>query len=123
MPYAEPQVSGEEIEKRVQELRERKAEFINEDPRPLAEGDFAVVSLQTLSGIEGEPMHNENMVLHLGDSETLPEFTANLTGMSPEEVKEFEVAYPADYGQERLAGRQVRFKVQVKQVRRRSCPS
>ena len=51
------------------------------------------------------------MALHLGNPETLPEFTENLVGMSPEDEKEFDVTYPADYGQERLAGKTVRFKV------------
>ena len=35
----------------------------------------------------------------------MPEFNEHLVGMSPEEEKEFDVTYPAEYGQERL-GRQ-----------------
>ena len=42
--------------------------------------------------------------------------------MSPDEEKEFDVTYPADYGQERLAGKTVRFKVKVKSVRRKELP-
>jgi trigger factor len=62
------------------------------------------------------------MSLHIGESETLPEFSENLRGMSPGESKEFEVKYPDDYGQERLAGRNVRFRAEVKAVRRRELP-
>ena len=35
-PYAEPEVTEEDIEKRIEELRESKATYANEDPRALA---------------------------------------------------------------------------------------
>jgi hypothetical protein len=31
-------------------LRERKAEYVNEEPRALADGDYAVISLESVSG-------------------------------------------------------------------------
>jgi trigger factor len=95
---------------------------VNEEPRPLVTGDYAVVALKSIAGVDGDPVQSENMVLHLGDAETLPEFTENLTGMSPDETKEIEVAYPEDYGHDRLAGRHVTFDVTVKAVRRRELP-
>ena len=45
-----------------------------------------------------------------GNPETMPEFNEHLAGMTPEEEKEFDVTYPAEYGQERLAGKTVRFR-------------
>lgn len=122
VPYAEPQVSDEDVDKRIEEIRERKAEYVNEDPRPLASGDHTVVSVESVSGVEGEPIRSDEMPLHLGNPETLPEFNEHLVGMSPDDEKEFDVTYPADYGQERLAGKTVRFKVKVKSVRRKELP-
>jgi trigger factor len=122
VPYAEPQVSDADVDKRIEEIRERKAEYVNEDPRPLAEGDHTVVSVESISGIEGDPIRSDEMSLHLGNPETLPEFNEHLVGMSPDDEKEFDLTYPADYGQERLAGKTVRFKVKVKSVRRKELP-
>jgi len=122
IPYADPVVTEEDVDKRVEELRNRKAEFVNEDPRPLQNGDYAVIRLETISGVEGEPITNEDMSIHIGDPETLPEFNENLVGVSPDESREFDVTYPEDYGQERLAGRTVRFRVTVRNVRRRELP-
>jgi trigger factor len=122
VPYAEPQVTEEDIDKRLEDLRNRKAEFVNEDPRPLVDGDFAVLAIKSIAGVEGEPVQSDNMVLQLADSDSLPEFTENLRGMSPEENKVFDVTYPEDYGQERLAGKTVRFDVTVKAVRRKELP-
>ncbi|HYP07321.1 MAG TPA: trigger factor [Bryobacteraceae bacterium] len=121
-PYAEPQVSSEDVDKRIDEIRERKAEYVNEDPRPLGDGDHTVVEIESVAGVEGDPVRSDDMALHLGNPETMPEFTENLRGMSPDEEKEFDVTYPADYGQERLAGKTVRFRVKVKAVRRKELP-
>jgi trigger factor len=122
VPYADPVVTEEDVDKRLEDLRNRKAEFVNEDPRPLANGDYAVITLETIAGLDGEPMKNENMSIHIGDPETMPEFNENLVGVSPEESREFDVTYPEDYGQERLAGKTVRFRATVKNVRRRELP-
>jgi trigger factor len=122
VPYAEPQVSEEDVDNRVEELRLRKAEFVNEDPRPLQDGDFAIVDLESIDGIEGDPVRSEDMSLHLGDTETFPEFTENLRGVSPGEEREIQIAYPDNYAQDRLAGKTVTFRVSVKGVRRRELP-
>jgi len=120
--YDEKPVTDEAIAERIESIRNQKAEFVNEDPRPLADGDYAVVSLKSIGGIEGPPIENNEMVLHLGDAETMPEFTENLRGMSPEEEKDFDVTYPEDYAQDKIAGKTVKFRVTVKAVRRKELP-
>jgi trigger factor len=119
--YAEPDVTDEDVAKRLEEIRDQKAQFVNADPRPAADGDFAVVSLDSLSGA-AEHIHQEEMTLHVGDADTLPAFTEALQGMSPEEEKEFDVTYPEDYGQEKLAGKTVRFRMKLKMIRTKELP-
>ena len=120
--YHEPEVTDDDIATRLEEMREQKAEFQNVDPRPVVDGDYAVVSLESLSGVD-EPVKQDEMVLHVGDPDTLPAFTENLLGMEPEEQKDFEVAYPEDYGQERLAGKTVRFRMRLKGIRLKELPA
>ena len=119
--YKEPEVTEEDVSKRIDEIRETKATYANVDPRPLADGDFAVGSLESLSGTDEGIKADEVQVL-IGGPETLPGFTENLTGSSPGDDKEFDVTYPADYGRETLAGKTVRFKVGVKGLRRKDLP-
>lgn len=120
--YHDPEVTDEDVDKRIEELRHSKAEFVNEDPRPLADGDFAVLSLESLSTVEGPPVKNEEMTLEVGGGDTLEDFSEHLRGMNPGEEKEFDVSYPEDYGQPKLAGKTVRFRAQVKGVRRKELP-
>ena len=120
--YSEPQVADEDIVKRIDQLRDEKAEYVNIDPRPVADGDFAVVSLRSLEGIEGAPIEQDEIQFHVAGEATLPEFTESLRGASPGDEKDIEVKYPEDYGQERLAGKTVKFHVALKAIRRKELP-
>ncbi len=119
--YHEPEVTDEDIDKRIAEIREQKAQFINAEPRPIADGDYAVVSLDSVSGVP-EPVHQDEMQLKVGDPDTMAVFSETLRGMSPEEEKEFEVTYPEDYGKENLAGKTVRFRMKLKMIRTKELP-
>jgi len=119
--YAEPEVTDADVSARIEEIREQKAEYVNEEPRALADGDYAMVALESLSGV-AEKISQDELMLKIGDESTLPAFSENLRGAAPEESREFEVTYPADYERETLAGRTVRFKVTVKAVRRKELP-
>jgi trigger factor len=122
VPYHDPEVADEDVAKRLDEIREQKAQYVNIDPRPLENGDFAVVALESVAGVEGEPVKQEEMVLEMGGADTFAAFTENLLGVSPGEEKEFEVAYPAEYNARRLAGRTVRFHATLKGVRKKELP-
>ncbi|MBZ5579239.1 MAG: trigger factor [Acidobacteriia bacterium] len=122
VPYLDPVVSDEDIQKRIDEIREQKATYANIDPRPLENGDFAVVALESLAGVEGDPVKQDEMVLEIGGADTFEAFSENLRGLSPGDEKEFDVPYPADYGAARLAGKTIRFRAAVKGVRKKELP-
>jgi trigger factor len=123
VPYHDPEVTDEDVEKRLGELREQKAQYVNIDPRPLENGDFAVVGLESLSGVEGDPVKQEEMVLEINGAETFEAFSENLRGLAPGEEKDFEVAYPENYGGSgRLAGKTVMFHATVKGLRKKDLP-
>jgi trigger factor len=120
-PYNEPTVSDDEVAKRIDEIRDSKATFVNEDPRPIANGDYAVVALESLSGVD-EPIKADEVQVLIGGPETMPAFNEHLTGVTPGEEKEIDVTYPEDYGRENLAGKTVRFQVKVNGIRRKELP-
>ena len=122
VPYHDPEVSDEDVDKRLAELRETKAEYVNVDPRPIEDGDHAVVALESVSGVEGEPVKQEEMVLEIGGADTFEAFSNNLRGLSPDDEKEFKVGYPEDYGAARLAGKTITFHATVKGIRRKELP-
>ena len=122
VPYHDPEVTEQDVDERLAALREQKAQYVNIDPRPLEDGDFAVLGLESLYGVEGEPIRQEEMVLEIGGSETVGDFSENLRGLSPGEEKEFTVTYPENHGAERLAGKTVTFHATVKGLRKKDLP-
>ena len=119
--YSEPQVTDEDIAKRLEEIREQKSQFVNVEPRAIVDGDYAVVTLDSLSGVD-QAIHQDEVVLHVGDPDTMAGFSEALLGMSPEEEKEFQVTYPEDFGQERLASKTVRFRAKLTTIRNKELP-
>ena len=119
--YSEPVVTDEDVDQRLEEMRDQKASFVNVDPRPLEDGDFAVLALESTAGVE-EIVKSDEMTLEINGKDTMPAFTEGLRGASPGDEKDLEVAYPEDYVPEKLAGRTVTFHVQVKGVRRKELP-
>jgi trigger factor len=120
--YHDPEISDDDVNKKVEEIREQKAEYVNVDPRPVEEGDYAVVSLESISGVEGDAVKNDELTLQIGGPETLPAFTENLRGLTPGDEREFDVAYPEDYGSGRFAGKTIKFRALLKGIRRKELP-
>jgi trigger factor len=121
VPYAQPEVTDEDVAKRLEELRESKATYVNVDPRPLADGDYAVVSLESVAGAD-DPIKSDEVSVLIGGPETMEGFTENLRGASPGDEKEFDVTYPEEYGQEKLSGKTITFHTTVKGLRRKELP-
>jgi trigger factor len=122
VPYRDPEVGDEEIRERLEAIRERKAQYVTLAPRPAADGDYVAVALESFDTSGKLLNRQEEVLVHIGGEETLAEFTENLRGLSPGEEKEFEVSYPEDYGDEKLAGKTLRFRARVKAVRRKELP-
>ena len=120
--YNEPVIEDEELDKRIAEIREDKAQFVNEDPRPAKVGDFAVVDLESTSGVDGEAVSTKDLQLEIGAESTMAEFTEAITGLEPGASKDVTVVYPADYSHDKLAGKTVTFHIQLNQLRRKELP-
>lgn len=121
VPYAEPVVTDEDVAKRLEDMRDSKASFVNVDPRPLQDGDFAVLALESTGGVD-EPVKSDEMTLEINGKDTMPAFTEGLRGASPGDERDIEVTYPEDYVPERLAGKTVSFHINVKGVRKKELP-
>lgn len=123
VPYAEPVVADEEVEARIEVMRAQRAELVNIDPRPVEDGDVAVIALESLTSVgTDEPIRQDEMNLEVDGEYTLPEFTENVRGMQVGETREFDVIYPEDYSGKNLAGRTVRFSITLNGLRKRELP-
>ena len=123
VPYNEPDATDAEVDHELGHLREKHAVYKNLEPRPLASGDIAVVRLESIETPTGvAPIQQDELTVEMGGNDTLPAFTEKLVGLSPGESAEVTVDYPKDYGEAKLAGQRVTFKVDVLGLRSKELP-
>ena len=117
------EVTDEEVEKALNHIRERQAAYEVIEGRALADGDFAQVALdgKPRDG-EGQPVHMDDVLVEIGGANTMPEFTANLRGANAGEEKTFEVKYPEDSNDQRLAGKTFEYTLKVLSLKHKSLP-
>jgi trigger factor len=113
-------VGDEEVEKALEELRQRTAEWVPVE-REAAPGDGVLVDYVRLNA-KGKPIHRseqKDALVELDASGLLPEFRQHLLGKKTGDNANFSVTYPAEFGNEELRGKSVTFSLQVKGVRER----
>ena len=103
-----------------------------EEDRGLTDGDWAEIGftgkIKPLAEVVGEepaptePITGEDVLIEIGGKNTLAAFTDSLRGTKPGQELEFEVSYPADFGEPRLAGQTVAYDVQVKAIKTKTFP-
>src|SRR5580704_6354131 len=86
-----------EVDKAIEEMRERAATFVPVEGRPAKSGDSVLIKLQGTPVGEGDAVESDNVMVPLGTDETLASFNENLTGVQVGETKKFRAEYPADY--------------------------
>jgi trigger factor len=110
-------------------------ETIEED-RELVDGDWAEIQftgqVQDLAQTVGEdgaenseevePITGEDVLIEIGGSNTLPAFTEALRGQKVGQEMQFEVTYPAEFGEPRLAGQTVKYDVTLKALKKKTFP-
>jgi trigger factor len=70
-----------------------------------------------------EPERLEEAGVEIGASANPPGFDEHLLGVTPGTEKSFRVSFPADYGVESLAGRELDYAVEVTGIRRKHVPA
>ncbi len=131
-------VSEAEVEQSLSDLRERSASFNPVDGRALADGDFAQVSLDgtpkpgeatsaatnsaDTQADEGQPVHMDEVLVEVAGKDTMPEFTEHLRGANAGDERTFDVNYPEDTQDKRLAGKKFSYTVKVQSIKSKSLP-
>ena len=119
-------VSDEEVETALKNLRDQQATFTAvEEDRPLQEGDFAVASFKGTpkeTDADSKPVEVDEIMVEIGGENTIPEFTENLRGVKSGEQRTFDVKYADDFADKRLAGKTLTYEVTVKGIKTRTVP-
>jgi trigger factor len=116
-------IGDQDVDETVAALRERLAAFDNVN-RPATEADHLVIDYVPLNndGTPDEKSRTKAYPVSLTSEGLLAEFREGLVGMKPGDEKEIRVKYPAEFGDERVAGTERTFQVRVAEVKEKLLP-
>ena len=116
-------VSDEEVNKAVQALAKKDATMEVKKDGKIESGDYATFDfVGSIDGKEFDGGKADNYELQIGSGQFIPGFEDQMIGMKSEEVKDINVTFPENYGQESLAGKPAVFKVTVHEIKQEKFP-
>ncbi len=117
------EVTDEQVEAVVTDLRQQQATLRPVDGRGAAKGDIAAVRF--VGTIDGEPFDGgsaERLPLVIGEDRMIPGWEEHLIGMTIDHTKGFDLTFPDEYRVEKLRGKRAHFEVTLLDVRERILP-
>jgi trigger factor len=120
----EMNLTDEDVTRTLGEMQQRAATFAPVEGRPVENDDYVQVKLVGTPEPEsaGEPLQAESVLCHVGAEETMAPFNENLMGANVGDHKNFDVAYPADYPDAKLAGKTFHYAVHVLGIKTKKLP-
>ena len=111
------------VEDALKNLQEQHASYTPVEGRALADGDFAQVSFNGVPKEPGsKPVNVDEVMVEIGGANTMAEFTENLRAVSAGEERTFDVTYPKDFNEGRLAGKTFTYTVKVHGIKQKHLP-
>ena len=120
MPAME--VTDQDINEALEEARERAAAFAPVEGRAVENGDFVQLKLAGTPEGGGDPIQADSVMCHVGAEETMQPFNENLLGANAGDHKTFDVDYPADYPDAKLAGKKFHYDADVTGIKVKKLP-
>jgi trigger factor len=109
-------VTDADVDNIIEKLREQKKEWVIAE-RAAQQQDRITIHFSGVAEAENFTDGKvENYPVEIGANKMIPGFENELVGLSAGETKTFEVTFPDQYGNEKLAGKPAQFEVEVVKV-------
>jgi trigger factor len=118
----EMEITDDSVNNTLAEMQQRAATFAPVEGRPVQNDDFVPIKLLGTPEGGGDPLNAENVLCHVGAEETMEPFNENLRGANVGDHKDFDVEYPADYPDTKLAGKKFHYSVDVLGIKTKKLP-
>lgn len=127
-----PLVDEKQVEEFLEGLRGDLADFKTVEGRSIAMGDFAVLDYE--GSIEGKSLAEtypdlqptyagrKNFWIKLEEDRPIPGLAAAMVGMKAGETRDCVVSFPTEFGEEKLRGYKVTYKVTLHEIKERELP-
>jgi trigger factor len=119
------EVTDADVEREVEEIRERNAIVIDKDDgSPAVKGDVVTVNFSELSedGGEIEASKREDFTFTLGSGHNIYKFDDEIEGMKKGDTRDIKKIYPEDLDDAELAGKTKNIRVTLTALKRKELP-
>lgn len=116
-------VKDEDVENRLEQMRQRNARVVPVEDRAAQMGDIVDISFEGF--INGEPFEggkSDNYSLELGSKTFIPGFEEQIVGHNINDEFDVNVKFPEDYRVEELKGKDAVFKVKLLSIKYKELP-
>ncbi|NLJ86905.1 MAG: trigger factor [Firmicutes bacterium] len=117
-------ITNADVDRVLEEMRERSAQLVTTDRQEIQTGDFAIIDFTGY--IDEQPFPGgaaQGYTLEIGAGQFIPGFEEQLVGSEPGETKQVTVTFPTDYHATELAGKEARFDVKIHEIKEKSYPA
>ncbi|MDD8025829.1 MAG: trigger factor [Acidobacteriota bacterium] len=116
------EVPETEVDKAIEDLRRKSAEYVPVDGRGVEAGDYVVIELQGRDLRTKRMRPTEKSVLLVGRAGNDPAVDENVRGLPTGESKVFRTSYPAESPVRALAGKDVEYSLKVQAIKAERLP-
>jgi trigger factor len=116
------EVAEADVDKALEDIRARAAEYVPVEGRGVRSGDYAVVEMQGKDQRTKRLLPIEKAVVLAGHAENEPALNEKLEGLAPGEERSFEVVYPKDHANRRVAGKDIVYGLKVREIKEKRLP-
>lgn len=116
-------VKEEDVDAKIEEMRNQNSRLVNVEDRAVANDDTAVIDFEGF--VDGEAFDGgkgENHNLVIGSGSFIPGFEEQLVGTNVGDEVKVNVTFPEEYQAENLAGKEAVFVVNVKEIKIKEMP-
>ncbi len=117
-------ISEDNIDKKLEEIREAHAKLIsiNED-RGIEDGDYVIIDYEGFwNGKPLKGIHGKDIMVHVGSENFYPEFESGILGLKKHGTKDIVIDFNGGFRDRRLAGKAVTFRVHVQDIKEKELP-
>ncbi len=115
-------VTDADLDLALEELRARAAELVPVEGRGVADGDYAFVEMQGRDKKTKRLLPVEKAVVLAGHADNEPALNEKVFGMTAGEERSFEVSYPKDHPNKRVAGKDIVYSLKVRELKEKKLP-
>lgn len=116
------EIGETDVDKAIEGIRARAAEFVPVQGRGVQDGDYVVVEMQGRDALTKRLLPIEKAVVLAGHVENEPALNDQIRGMKAGEERSFQVAYPKDHHNRRVAGKEILYGLKVEDVKEKRIP-